>query len=199
MSLSTQLLTMLSMITGGLATGVMLDTFRRFSHYWKNRRIMVYVMEIGFWFTQTLLLFYILFLVNGGEIRLYIVLACLLGFSFYQAILSNRYKKLLEHGIRLALVIYRFFSRLVQIFIISPIKGILYVIYAVLVWLLKLFASVLFFILAIILKPVQWLLRGLYQILPKKVQRFLLKIAGFYSTIKNKLRKVWNRVSWKRR
>lgn len=199
MSLSTQLVTMLSMIAGGLSTGVMLDTFRRFSPYWRNRKIMIYVMEVGFWTSQTLLLFYILFLVNGGEIRLYIVLACLLGFSMYQAILSNYYKKLLEHFIRIALSIYRFFSRLIQVFIISPIKGIVMVIYTVFIWVLKLILSLLLFVLTVIVTPIQWLIRGVYQLLPKKVQGILLQIAGFYSTIKNNLSKVWEKIRWKRR
>ncbi|RFA35863.1 spore cortex biosynthesis protein YabQ [Virgibacillus dokdonensis] len=199
MSLSTQLVTMLSMIAGGLSTGVMLDTFRRFSPYWRNRKIMIYVMEVGFWTSQTLLLFYILFLVNGGEIRLYIVLACLLGFSMYQAILSYYYKKLLEHFIRIALSIYRFFSRLIQVFIISPIKGIVMVIYTIFIWVLKLLLSLLLFVLTVIVTPIQWLLRGFYHLLPKKVQGILLQIAGFYSTIKNNLSKVWENIRWKRR
>src|SRR5699024_11891782 len=37
-------------------------------------------LELGFWFIQTAVLFYILFKVNEGELRIYVFLACLLGY-----------------------------------------------------------------------------------------------------------------------
>src|SRR5699024_8882996 len=58
------------------------------SPYWKNKWFINYVMEICFWLTQTFLLFYVLFRINGGELRVYVFLACLLGFAMYQALAS---------------------------------------------------------------------------------------------------------------
>jgi spore cortex biosynthesis protein YabQ len=199
MSLSTQFITMLTMISSGFYIGVIQDTFRRFTPYWKNRRIMTYVMEIGFWLTQTLLLFYILFLVNGGEIRLYIILACLLGFSTYQAVAATSYKKLLEHIIRMVSAVYRFFVKVVQAVIISPIKGIIFILYKIIMWLIKLILKLILFVIIAIITPIKWLLLFIFRLLPKKVQGFILKLAGIYSTMKNKCIKIWKYVSLKRR
>src|SRR5690625_1289933 len=89
MTLSTQFITMLAMTSGGFYLGVVLDTFRRFASSWKNRIIFSYVMETSFWLTQVIILFYVLFRVNGGELRLYIFLACLLGFTIYQVLAAK--------------------------------------------------------------------------------------------------------------
>src|SRR5690625_1760968 len=89
MTLDTQFLTMIFMVLGGLYLGIAKDTFRRFSPYWKNKRFINYAMEICFWLTQTFLLFYVLFRINGGELRFYVFLACLLGYAMFQAFDSD--------------------------------------------------------------------------------------------------------------
>ena len=79
MTLSIQFITMAAMVLSGIYLGVIRDTFQRFAIYWKGRKLLSYLLEIIFWILQTLVVFYVLFLVNAGEIRLYIILACLLG------------------------------------------------------------------------------------------------------------------------
>ncbi|GAA0425396.1 MAG: spore cortex biosynthesis protein YabQ [Bacillota bacterium] len=199
MSLSTQFLTMITMITGGFYLGLIQDTFRRFTPYWKNRRILTYVMEICFWLMQTMLLFYVLFRVNGGELRFYIFAACLLGFAFYQVAAANVYRKVLEQIIRIIAAVYRFFENIVQALIISPITWIVKLIYTFIVWLCKVVGTILLFILTVIITPIKWIIQAIYGLLPKKVQLFLFKIAGFYSKMKNICIKVVKYVRFKRR
>src|SRR5690625_7680140 len=114
MTLDTQFLTMIFMVLGGLYLGIAKDTFRRFSPYWKNKRFINYAMEICFWLTQTYLLFYVLFRINGGELRFYVFLACLLGYDMYKALASALYKKKMESIIRVFTAIYRFFAIIIQ-------------------------------------------------------------------------------------
>ncbi len=187
------------MIAGGFYLGLIQDTFRRFSAYWKDRRIMTYLMEVCFWLTQTMLLFYILFRINGGELRFYIIAACLLGFAFYQAVAANIYKKLLEYLIHIAANIYRFIENVVQALIISPIKWVVKLVYAIVLWLIKIIGTILLFILTVIITPFKWFFQLIYRLLPEKIQLYIFKVAGFYSTMKNICIKVMKYVKFKRR
>ncbi|RKQ33035.1 spore cortex biosynthesis protein YabQ [Oceanobacillus halophilus] len=185
MTLSVQFLTMITMIGGGFYLGMILDTFRRFTPYWKNNIPLTYVMEICFWLTQTIILFYILFQVNAGEIRFYIFAACLLGFAMYQVFAASSYKRLLEYIIRMIASVYRFCRRVVQALIIKPITWIITTIFAIVLWILTILWTIIQFIAKLLFAPIRWIVTGIYRILPKSFQRFLHQQAGFYSKIKN--------------
>src|SRR5690625_2595285 len=118
MTLQVQFLTMISMIIGGFYLGMARDTFRRFSSYWSQRKFLRYFFEVSFWMIQAFLMFYILYRVNAGELRAYIFIACMLGFSIYQVVFAVLYKKILEIIIRILLITYRFCMKVIQIFII---------------------------------------------------------------------------------
>ncbi|GAB3808167.1 spore cortex biosynthesis protein YabQ [Virgibacillus kimchii] len=199
MTLSTQFITMIAMTSGGFYLGLVLDTFRRFSSSWKHRVIFPYVMETSFWLMQTIILFYVLFRVNGGELRLYIFLACLLGFAIYQVFAARLYKKLLERIILVIKAIYRFMDRLIRVLIIHPIRWLLMLIISIILGLYKVIISVLSFLFRVIFTPIRWVFQGFYQLLPKRFKIFLNKIAGFYSTMKNICNKIWEYIKRKRR
>src|SRR5699024_12815245 len=122
MTLHVQFMSLISMVIGGFYLGMAIDTFRRFSTYWERNVFFKYLLEICFWLMQSLILFYVLFRVNDGEIRFYIFLSCLLGFATYQALAASIYKQLLEGVIRIVRSIYRFFKRLIEVLIIIPVK-----------------------------------------------------------------------------
>lgn len=199
MTLHVQFLTMLMMILGGFYLGVALDTFRRFSWHWKHNVFLKYFLEICFWLSQSLILFYFLYHVNAGELRLYIFLSCLLGFAAYKALAASFYKQLLEIFIRILRGIYHLFERIVQLLIISPIKWIFRVIFSVTLWVIQLIFTILFWLLKVLLYPIKGFLKFIYQRLPKRFQDILYKFAGFYSTIKNICIKVLQYITFKRR
>src|SRR5690625_3852109 len=95
MTLDEQLLTMFNMIIGGFYLGVAYDTYRWFTPYFKERTFLVYFLEITFWLLQSSLLFFLLYQTNDGQLRLYVFLACLLGFSIYKACVAPFYNRLL--------------------------------------------------------------------------------------------------------
>lgn len=199
MTLDTQFLTMIFMVLGGLYLGIAKDTFRRFSPYWKDKWFTNYVMEICFWLTQTFLLFYVLFRINGGELRVYVFLACLLGFAMYQALASALYKKVLESIIRVFTAIYRFLEKLVRAIIITPIWWIISLLFTSLLMTGKMIVSVLIFIAKCIYIPIAWILKMFYRLLPDHIQKILHKIAGLYSIIKNICSKWVKYITFKRR
>lgn len=199
MTLYVQFMTMIVMVIGGFYLGMALDTFRRFSWHWGHKPFLKYALEICFWLIQSLVLFYVLFRVNAGELRLYVFLSCLLGFAAYKALAAPVYKQILEGIIRILLAVYLFFERLVHVLIITPVKWVIKEIYMVLSWLIRIVFLILFRILQLLLYPVKALLIVIYRRLPKKLQRNLYKSAGLYSKIKKIYRKGIHYITFKRR
>ncbi|SDK60501.1 spore cortex biosynthesis protein YabQ [Sediminibacillus albus] len=199
MTLTVQFAAILTMIAGGVYVGAAIDTFRRFEKGWKHRLFFSYSLEICFWLLQTLILFYLLYRVNQGELRLYIFLAILCGFAAYKALFEQMYRKLLEKLIDLTRLIYRFFSRLFKLLVIKPITGLFRLIFLaltgfwiVLLWLLAVIVKVLIF-------PFQLLIKMVWALMPQYLKKYFYKVAGFYSKIKNTLRKWWRSIHNKRR
>ncbi|WP_284140729.1 MULTISPECIES: spore cortex biosynthesis protein YabQ [unclassified Virgibacillus] len=185
MTLSVQFTAMISMIISGFYLGLIRDTFLRFRVHWKSNTFLLYFLEVCFWTTQMFTLFYVLFLVNAGELRVYIFVACLLGFATYQAIAAKIYKALLEKIIHITTSIYHFFSSLIKTIIVNPIKFIIQLIIRVLVFFLNLLAATLLFIAKLLVFPVIWVLKQFYRVLPDRIINIFHKNKGFYSKIKN--------------
>ncbi|MHA6252894.1 spore cortex biosynthesis protein YabQ [Oceanobacillus sp. CAU 1775] len=178
MSLSVQFATIIAMVLSGVYLGIIQSTFQRFSVYWKKRNILKYVLEISFWVLQTVIIFYILFRVNAGELRLYVFLACLLGFSFYQALLKGYYLRLLEVLIRIGKKVLFIIERILYVLIFKPIQ-----LLAVLV------ISIVVLIGKICFYPFLFLGKFIYSTLPIKNMKISHKFKSFYSTIKSTFRK----------
>ncbi|XKF67500.1 spore cortex biosynthesis protein YabQ [Virgibacillus necropolis] len=192
-------MTMLAMVLGGFYLGMILDTFRRASPHWKNSVFLSYLMETIFWFSQTLLLFYILYRVNSGELRFYVFVACLLGFATYQALAATAYKKLLEHMIQLALSVYRFFAKAIRVLIVTPIVFVFSLLFSAISYTLQVLFIVLLTIAKIIFAPFKWIFMLIYGLLPEVIKNYLHKIAGFYSTMENISKKWLKYIRFKRR
>ena len=99
MSLDTQFITLISMIGMGISFGAAFDTYNHFLVRGKRKLWFVFLNDILFWCTQALLIFYVLYESNYGEWRFYILLALLCGYSAYQALFKNLYKKFLKMAI----------------------------------------------------------------------------------------------------
>lgn len=179
--------------------GIIQDTHRRFSIHWKRNKFLTYFMEISFWLTQTMLLYYLLYQVNSGELRFYVFVACLLGFSIYQVIAANVYKRFLEQVIRICLNVYRFIEKVVQTIIITPVKLLIRFLIASILFIGNVLFTIIRYLTMFIFTPVSWVFQTIFRILPKKFQNNLHKLAGFYSTIENICKKWLKYFSFKRR
>lgn len=199
MTLSVQFTTMAVMVLSGIYLGLALDTFRRISVHWKKRPIISYSFEIGFWLLQTLIVFYLLFLVNSGEIRFYIFLACLLGFSFYQALLKTVYRQGLERLISVFRAVFRFFKQVFFILIVTPIKWIFLLSASIILFLLNMIVKILAILLKVILFPFLLIGKLLKPLIPENLIKFLHKLYPIYSTIRDILKKGLKYATFKRR
>ena len=199
MTLSTQFMTMLAMVSMGLFFGVCLDTYQYFLKRPMRKRSIVFIHDILFWISQALLMFYVLFLVTKGEVRVYLVLALLLGFSMYKSLFQALYLQLLKKIISICVHSYRFFIKVFVNIVYKPIKSIIFFLLSIIIALGKGLLAlvngiirVLRFIIRILFKPIGWLLSLLWLIVPKKgklfVERISSKLAGYYFKIKNYLK-----------
>ncbi|MDQ0187969.1 spore cortex biosynthesis protein YabQ [Cytobacillus kochii] len=208
MTLSVQFLTMLSMIGMGSLFGASLDTYQRFLKRPVRKSWVVFINDILFWLLQGLAIFYILFLVNEGELRFYIFLALLCGFAAYQALMKNIYLKLLEIVISTIISIYYFIVKVIRLLVIRPVQfffttliGLLVLVGKLLLLLIKWTSNVLMFILKVLLSPVRWIFRLLIRILPapfkKSVDKFYDKLKGYFQKGKEYVKKLAEK--WKKK
>ncbi|MGG0719539.1 spore cortex biosynthesis protein YabQ [Robertmurraya massiliosenegalensis] len=207
MTLSTQFLTMLAMIGMGSYFGASLDTYNRFLQRQKRKRWIVFFHDILFWLLQGLSIFYVLFLVNKGELRFYIFLALLCGFAAYQSLLKEGYLRLLEIVISMVISIYRFIVKMVRVVIIRPLYSFVMLLVSFLIMigkgllaLAKGIWKVILFVIKVLLKPFEWILMFFWNLLPKKIKKMVEKIynnfAGFFNKSKNTIYKLISK--WKK-
>ncbi len=207
MTLSTQFLTMLSMIGMGSLFGVMFDTYQRFLDRPNRKSWIVFFNDLLFWVIQALIIFYILFLVNNGELRFYIFVALLCGFAAYQSLFKGIYLKLLELMIKTVIAIYQFLTRAFQLLIYKPVVGLIQLVISIILLLgrglfslVNFLIKVLLFILKILWTPVAKIIIIIWKLLPKSIKKTVEKLynktAGIFMEIKNysiKLVKKWKK------
>lgn len=199
MTLSTQFLTIITMVAGGIYLGAAIETFRRFEPFWRKRVIFSYFIEICFWLLQTLILFFLLYLVNQGELRFYILLAILCGFAMFKSLFESIYKRILERVIRIIISIYRFSYQLILTVIVRPIKWIFTVSISCLLWLWGLIIWILFLVFKVVWYPIRFIFKLIWRMMPQNAKKYMTQLAGFYSKIKNTLSKWWKYIQSKRR
>ncbi|MBT2688723.1 spore cortex biosynthesis protein YabQ [Bacillus sp. ISL-47] len=196
MTLTTQFITMLAMIGMGSVFGAALDTYNRFLKRTRRKSWIVFINDILFWLLQGLAIFYILFLVNKGELRFYIFVALLCGFAAYQSLFKKVYLRVLEISIRMAISIYRFLVKAFTLVIYRPFQGLITALIALTVMLgkglyslLKVILRVIWFTVKVAFMPVKWILSLLWKLLPKNikksVEKLYNKLAGYLQQTKN--------------
>jgi spore cortex biosynthesis protein YabQ len=208
MTLSTQFLTMLSMVGMGSVFGAMFDTYQRFLKRPKRKQWIVFINDIFFWIIQALLIFYTLFEVNNGELRFYIFIALLCGFAAYQSLLKGIYLRLLELIIQTVLAIVKFLENTFKLLIYKPVIGLIQLVIVILLAfgrgiyaLVKFVFNILLFISKLILVPIQKMLLIFWKLLPKSIKKTVEKLynktAGNLKGIKNIITKWIDK--WKKR
>lgn len=196
MTLSTQFLTMLSMIGMGSLFGAMFDTYQRFLNRPKRKQWIVFFNDLLFWIIQALVIFYTLFLVNNGELRFYIFIALICGFAAYQSLFKGIYLRLLELLINTVIAIYKFLKYTLHLLIYKPVLGMIHLVITIilalgrgLLTLVKFIFKVFFFVLKIIFVPLQKIVTIFWKLMPKRIKKTVEKLynktAGIFKKIGN--------------
>jgi len=209
MTLSTQFLTMLSMVGMGTLFGAMFDTYQRFLNRPKRKHWIVFFNDLLFWIIQAIIIFYSLFLVNNGELRFYIFIALVCGFAAYQSLFKGVYLWLLELVISIGISIYRFLKSTILLLIFKPVVGIARITTFMILLLGRglftlvkfIFKVLLFIVKYVILKPFQKLFLVIWKLLPKGIKKTVEKLynktAGNFKGIQNYLITLTNK--WKKK
>lgn len=178
------------MILIGIYFGMAFDTYHRLFQRDKRKEWLVFLNDILFWLFQGLLVFYVLYEINQGEIRFYIFLALLCGFSAYQSLLKRGYLRLLEVIISTVLTIYRFFIKMMRLFIFEPIRVLVLflisftvIVLKGLLTLVKLFYRTLLLIMKVIFLPIKWLGLLLQKMIPNYVTVSVAKIYNKFKSL----------------
>jgi spore cortex biosynthesis protein YabQ len=198
---------MLSMIGMGSLFGMMFDTYQRFLDRPNRKSWIVFFNDLLFWVIQALIIFYILFLVNNGELRFYIFVALLCGFAAYQSLFKGIYLRLLEFIINTVIAIYRFMRRAFLLLIYKPVLGLIQLIISIIILLgrglfslVKFILNILWVVLKVIWVPIEKIMLLLWKLLPKTIKKSVEKLynktAGIFMEIKNYLLKLIKK--WKK-
>ena len=161
MSLSVQSQTMFAMLATGMMVGIQIDVYHRLlvrllQSFWLRA-----LFDLLFWIVQSVVVFYVLWRVNEGELRFYIFLALLFGFFLYYRWGRVSFLRIMESIISICQAIRRFVVSMIRLFIIQPFR-----------FVLKLFTSFVMIMVTIIIRVftfigngLLFLLKGLYVLL----------------------------------
>ncbi|WP_070121553.1 spore cortex biosynthesis protein YabQ [Bacillus marinisedimentorum] len=188
MSLSIQFSTMFAMVLTGVWIGAGFDTFNRFLQRSKRKRWFVFCNDILFWVVQALIVFFVLFTVNEGELRFYIFAALLCGYAAYQSLMKQLYTNVLERMISLGRRIISILITLFTVLVARPVQWLTQAAVAISLFFLHFVGAVLLFLLKVIVTPLNWSKVLLWRLVPVKIKKFIHTKAGNANKIKNRLK-----------
>lgn len=195
MTLDVQFQAMLAMVLAGFYVGIALETFRYFSPLWQKSLLWKYTLEIFFWTLQTIVVFFLLYNVNAGELRFYLFLAFFLGFSMYKALFSSLYQRLLRKMVAFFKALFLYLWRFVDYFIIKPVRGIILFLLKILLFFTRLIMTPLFYLVSPIFKAIKELIKKL----PKPILSTLYKFSSIYGIMVSTFKKIKSLLTFQRR
>ncbi|NLL21838.1 MAG: hypothetical protein GX263_08905 [Firmicutes bacterium] len=117
-----QLMVFLYFYAAGLITGLVFDFFKAFAKVFNFSKRIVFFLDLILCLLASFIVYYVLFLLNYGEVRLFVFLALLSGLLFYYLIISGFiYRNLLVIFRALRSIIYKILKlfNILQDFILS--------------------------------------------------------------------------------
>ena len=172
---------MLSMLAMGACLGASLDTYGKLTYQPRSFSWVVAIRDFLFWCVHALLIFYVLYQSNMGELRFYVFAALLCGYATYRALLQSVFNYLLDRLIALVVGIIRFIKKSLYYMFIKPIKWILYLISSFCMIVLTIVWKICLVLFSFVWKPVWWLIRPIVRWINgtkqwQRVKPFLIKI-----------------------
>ncbi len=173
MTLKEQVLTIAAMVVLAYASGISLSIHRSLFIYKKNRRYRLLLADLLFCISQSLLIFGVLYAVNGGRLRFYSFiifgLTLLVYYRFHEKWVNKGVEKVF-YWIR---QMYHFVCRLIYNLFIRPLLGLL----MLLLLSVKILKNLTFFVMKILymltLKPLFWII---WILVPKKTKEVLRNV-----------------------
>jgi spore cortex biosynthesis protein YabQ len=89
----------------GILTGLLFHLYQAFIRAGALKRLLVYVLDLAMWLITLVFVFFALLYINLGEVRVYVLLALLIGGILYYRLL---HKRLETPFYRLARLVFKF-------------------------------------------------------------------------------------------
>lgn len=179
MTIEIQFASFFSMIVTGFYLGCMFDTNERIARAIKGHLIFNFICQFIFWLIQSVLIFYGLVRVNGGQVRLYFVIAIILGYWLYFFWFRRVYQLILEKIIWLIQAVFLTFLKIANLLLIKPVKFVFQAFLTVVNLAIMIVMKLLSFLLLIL----SWLFRPIFLIIPKNMRKYLVSLPQLYSKI----------------
>lgn len=183
------------MVGMGSWLGIAMDTYQRLFKRTERRIWLIFIYDILFWIVQSIFIFYVLYLVNHGEVRFYIFLALLCGFSAYQSLLKNFYTYILERLIFFLKKLFRFLKKLVTIILVKPLLLLMTGLFSLLLWISKGLLFVTSFIVKLFFSPFLLFGKFLWNFVPESIR---IKVTALMKTIRKISMKLWQLIMIKK-
>ncbi|MDQ1910937.1 spore cortex biosynthesis protein YabQ [Paenibacillus sp. GD4] len=168
MTLDVQFLTLGSMFSGGLVLGTLYDLYRVLAGQLKVPLWLKAPLDLLYWMIGTVVVFYLLYESNQGEVRPFVFLAIGIGICFYFGLLSRIIIRIFLWLIRAVISTYRFILRMIDLLIVTPIVW-LYRVFVIFLGFLSAMAIFLYKVVLQLLYPawklLLWLVRPLWRAL----------------------------------
>lgn len=181
MTIEIQFASFFSMLLVGVYLGCMFDTNERIIQMLQDKMLFRFLFQFLFWLAQSLLIFYGLVKINGGQVRLYFILAIVIGFWFYFFSLRRVYQVILEKVIEILSRIFKMIGRTIHLLLIKPLVFFGHILLS----LLNMVILMLSYLFSFFLKIIKWVLSPIFMIIPENVKKYLVSLAGIYSKIEN--------------
>lgn len=143
MTLDVQFQTFFAMMMTGAVIAAQLDVYHRCLPRKARIKWPQAFLDLFFWVVQAILVFYVLFQMNHGDLRIYVFLSILLGFFIYWQTVRPLFLRVLEVLIRIVEAIYSMILKVIYLFLWTPvvwlykgIKQLLIIVYRSIRWLL---------------------------------------------------------------
>ncbi len=193
MTLTTQFITMLSMLAGGIYVGAAIDTFERLFSQRNKKSWLEIFRQLFFWLFQAAFIFYILYQANYGELRVYVFVALICGFAAYHALFQGTYLKALELWIKIVTAIVKGVKTAIYRLIIWPIRMLVVILISLLFGVYKILYKGIFIVFLVGFYPIKFVFLIFWRLLPKNLKKNLRQAAGFWVKIKNTM-KNWKKI-----
>ncbi|TDQ34219.1 spore cortex biosynthesis protein YabQ [Aureibacillus halotolerans] len=186
MTITLQMASLLAMVAAGIWVGLSVDTYKRIWRHYIRNMWMKGLHDIIFWVLQGVLVFFLLWHVNYGELRFYLLLAMLLGVSMYQTLLKRAYLTMLNALLSCILTLVRILRQACLLLIIRPIVWVASVIWAIIAFIVGGIGKILYHLLRIVFfLPIRWGLLLIWRLLPIKTRQHFVVVAGKCMSFKN--------------
>jgi len=120
-------------IVNGILIGLLFDFFRILRKTFETKDFITYIEDFLFWVLTGIILLYSIFTFNNGEIRLFMILAVLLGVTMYMIFISsyiikinvaiiNFIKNIIRTIFNVLIIPFKFLYNLLKKLFIKPIS-----------------------------------------------------------------------------